>query len=395
MNLKSSLRPNGLTPKTIFMNVIALAKKLIACPSVTPEDAGAQALLAEFLTEIGFECHCLPFGEGKNRVPNLFARIGCAGPHLCYAGHTDVVPPGPLERWTVGPFTPEVREGVLYGRGASDMKGAVAAFAVAAADYLHNRSLEGSISLLITGDEEGPAVNGTVKVLKWMADNGHRPDVALVGEPTNPSALGQEIKIGRRGSLTGNLLVRGKQGHVAYPNLANNPLPRLVKFLDALASHRFDKGTEFFPPTNLELISIDVGNSADNVIPDSGMARFNIRFNDMWAGETLGTEIRKILDGVSKDYDLTLTCGAESFITRPGPWSETVQKAVQDVTGKTPAYTTNGGTSDARFIVEYCPVIECGGVNKTIHQIDENAAVEDLENLVKIYRRILERYFST
>lgn len=376
------------------MNVITLTQKLIACPSVTPEDSGAQDLLATFLSRIGFECHHLPFGEGKDKVPNLFARIGTQGPHLCYAGHTDVVPPGPLESWTYGPFNPEIHDGVLYGRGASDMKGSVAAFAIAVAEHLKNNPLSGSISLLITGDEEGPAINGTEKVLEWMAENGHTPDVALVGEPTNPDHLGQEIKIGRRGSLSGTISLTGKQGHVAYQHLADNPLPRLVKLLDVLASYRFDDGTTFFPPTNLELTSIDVGNTADNVIPACGTAKFNIRFNDLWTNETLSAKIRDILNGISKDYTLDLTCGAESFITQPGPWSEIVRNAVQDITGEIPDYTTNGGTSDARFIVRHCPVIECGAVNKTIHQIDENASTGDLENLAKIYKRILEIYFD-
>lgn len=377
------------------MDVLDLAKKLIACPSVTPEDEGAQEALAAFLEGAGFTCHHLPFGEGAERVPNLFARIGSEGPHLCYAGHTDVVPPGPLERWRSGPFDPQIRDGMLYGRGASDMKGSVAAFAVAAARYLKDHDLKGSISLLITGDEEGPAVNGTVKVLEWMAENGHNPDVALVGEPTNPDHLGQEIKIGRRGSLTGTLRVTGRQGHVAYPHLADNPLPRLTALAGALAAYTFDEGTDFFPPTNLELTSIDTGNPADNVIPAAGTARFNIRFNDRWNAESLEQALRRILDDVSKDYTLDLSCGAESFMTRPGDWSAIVRQAVKDVTGKEPAYTTTGGTSDARFVVKYCPVIECGGVNKTIHQIDESASVDDLQKLTEIYGRVLTLYFKS
>lgn len=372
------------------MDTLALLKKLIACPSVTPADAGAQEVLAEFLADQGFTCHHLSFGD----VPNLFARIGGTGPHLCYAGHTDVVPPGPEEKWTHGPFNPHIENGVIYGRGASDMKGSVAAFAVAAAEYLKANPLKGSISLLITGDEEGPAVNGTVKVLEWMQEHGHTPDVALVGEPTNPSELGQEIKIGRRGSLTGKLAVKGKQGHVAYPHLADNPLPRLIKLLGALCDYTFDESTEFFPPTNLEIISIDVGNPADNVIPESGRAAFNIRFNDLWTGKTLSEKIREILNSISENYELTLTCGAESFLTSPGAWVETVRDAVTDITGKIPACTTNGGTSDARFISKICPVVECGAINASIHQINENAKISDLEDLTGIYTRILERYFG-
>lgn len=377
------------------MTVIDLAKDLIACPSVTPEDAGAQVLLAERLTALGFTCRHLPFGEGDERVPNLFARLGTEGPHLCYAGHTDVVPPGPAEKWTYGPFTPHIENGVLYGRGASDMKGSVAAFTAAAAAYIEKHGApKGSISLLITGDEEGPSVNGTVKVLEWMKENGHLPDVALVGEPTNPDTLGQEIKIGRRGSLGGHLKVSGKQGHVAYPHSADNPLPHLVKMLDALNETLWDEGTEHFQPTNFELTSIDVGNPANNVIPQEGTASFNIRFNDQWTAETLEAEIRKILDRCGGAYEISFSCGAQSFITKPGAWSDLVSTAVQDITGRKAAFTTNGGTSDARFIVKYCPVVEFGGVNESVHRIDENASVEDLETLTRVYERLLTLYFG-
>lgn len=376
------------------MNVVELTQKLIACPSVTPEDAGALALLGGFLEGLGFECHHLAFGEGPARVPNLFARIGSEGPHICYAGHTDVVPPGPEDKWTFGPFNPQVKDGVLYGRGASDMKGSVAAFAVAAAEYLKTNEAPGSISLLITGDEEGPAVNGTVKVLEWMKAHGHVPDVAIVGEPSNPEHLGQEIKIGRRGSLNGFLTVKGKQGHAAYPERADNPMPRLVKLLDVLCTHSFDKGSEFFPATNLEVTTIDVGNKACNVIPVAGWATFNIRFNDNWTSASLKANIKELLDATGLPYEIEFEGNAESFITKPGNWVGAVQAAVEDVTGKRPALTTGGGTSDARFIVDYCPVIECGPVNASIHQIDENAKVSDLEDLVKIYVRVLERYFS-
>ncbi len=376
------------------MNVLELTKALIACPSVTPKDEGAQVLLADFLTSLGFDCYHLPFGEGGARVPNLFARIGIDGPHICYAGHTDVVPSGPEQQWTYGPFNPHVKDGVLYGRGASDMKGSVAAMAVAASAYLKENELKGSISFLITGDEEGPAEEGTIRVLEWMKENGHVPDVALVGEPTNPDFLGQEIKIGRRGSLTGELVVRGKQGHVAYQHLADNPLPRLVAMLDALASYTFDEGSDYFPPTNLEITTVDVGNTAENVIPQSGRAVFNVRFNDHWTSDELTAKVADILEQTAEGYEVELYGNAQSFMTKPGAWTEIVRDAVEDVTGKVPEYTTNGGTSDARFIVRYCPVVECGAVNASIHQIDENARVEDLENLSKIYQRILERYFS-
>lgn len=375
-------------------DVIDLTQKLITCPSVTPKDAGALDYLSQQLSDLGFTCHILEFGEGDEKIKNLFARIGTSSPHICYAGHTDVVPAGDVDAWTYGPFNPHIKDGILYGRGASDMKGSVAAFTAAASKYLGQGALDGSISLLITGDEEGPAINGTVKVLEWMAQNGHTPDVALVGEPTNPDHLGQEIKIGRRGSLNGHLTVRGKQGHVAYQHLADNPLPRLAKIIDALASHKFDNGTEFFPPTNLEITSIDVGNTADNVIPSNGQAKFNVRFNDVWSSESLSKKITEVVKSCGFDCDLVLRSSAESFITKPGDWSDVVRNAVKEITGKTPEFTTNGGTSDARFVVNYCPVVEFGGVNATIHQVNENAKISDLQDLQKIFTRMLELYLG-
>lgn len=379
------------------MNTISLAQQLISCPSVTPDDAGALAILKEHLGAAGFMCHDLPFGEdnGEARIENLFARFGNAGKHLCYAGHTDVVPAGDESAWTYGAFNPHIQDGILYGRGASDMKGSVAAFTIAACEFVKTHpDFNGSISLLITGDEEAEAINGTVKVLQWMADNGQIPDVALVGEPTNPKHLGQEIKIGRRGSLNGHITVKGKQGHVAYQKLADNPMPRLVKLLDILSSYNFDHGNDYFDPTNLEITTIDVGNSASNVIPALGQARFNIRYNDNWTKSSLIDKVKSLLDASGLNYEISFEGNAESFITQPGEWSEIVAAAVEEITGIRPAYTTTGGTSDARFIVKYCPVIECGAINATIHQIDENARVEDLENLTKIYYAILEKYFA-
>ncbi len=376
------------------MDILKLLEKLISCPSVTPNDAGAQEILAEALTKLGFSCYHLPFEDKTGSVPNLFARLGTEKPHLCFAGHTDVVPPGNKAKWTYGPFNPTVKEGVMYGRGVSDMKGAVAAYVSAISKYLENNEPQGSISLLITGDEEDIAVNGTVRVLEWMQENNHIPDVALVGEPTNPEKLGQEIKIGRRGSLSGFLSVKGTQGHVAYQHLADNPLPRLIKLVDALADYEFDRGSEFFAPTNLEITSIDVGNSAINIIPFEGRAEFNIRFNDHWSSDSLKTKITEILNAVNDQYEIEFEGNAESFITQPNAWTKIVQDAVTDITGRTPEYTTSGGTSDARFIVNYAPTIECGAINESIHQIDENAKVSDLEDLVKIYNRILELYFN-
>lgn len=375
--------------------VIDLTQNLIACASVTPEDAGAQGALKSLLEAAGFTCHDLPFGDERYTVQNVFARLGRSGKHLCYAGHTDVVPAGDESAWTYGAFTPHIEDGILYGRGASDMKGSIAAFTMAAIDFIQaHPDFGGSISLLITGDEEAEAIHGTVKVLNWMDQNGHIPDVAIVGEPTNPQHIGQEIKIGRRGSLSGHLGVKGKQGHVAYQALADNPLPRLIKYLDALAGYTFDEGNEFFDATNLEITTIDVGNTASNVIPASGHASFNIRFNDNWNNESLREKITALLDAVGDDYEIEFEGNAESFITKPNEWTALVQSAVEELSGHKPAYTTTGGTSDARFIVNYCPVVECGAVNDTIHQINEHTKVADLENLSKIYMRILERYFD-
>lgn len=378
------------------MHVIDLTKSLIACPSVTPEDEGAQYILKQALAKAGFECFDLAFGGGeKAEIQNLFARFGNTGKHLCYAGHTDVVPAGDENAWSYGAFTPYIKDGVLFGRGASDMKGSVAAFTCAAIYFVRDYpDFGGSISLLITGDEEAEAINGTVKVLEWMKENNHVPDVALVGEPTNPDHIGQEIKIGRRGSLSGYITVKGKQGHVAYQHKADNPLPRLIKLLNVLAEYNFDQGNEFFDATNLEITTIDVGNPAGNVIPANGKAAFNIRFNDNWSSESLKSKITELLDNTGLAYEITFEGNAESFITKPNDWTALVKDTVQEISGHEPAYTTTGGTSDARFIVKYCPVVECGAINATIHQVDENANVSDLEDLTRIYFVILEKYFG-
>ena len=372
-------------------DVIDVAKDLISFASITPQDCGAQNYIANLLKDIGFQCHHIPFGD----IKNLYAHIGISGNNLCFAGHTDVVPTGPIDKWTSPPFQPEIRDRILYGRGASDMKGAVAAFISASYDFIQKHGTNcGIISLLITGDEEGSAINGTVKVLEWMKDNNYIPDIAIVGEPTNPNHLGQEIKIGRRGSLNGLLTVHGKQGHVAYQHLANNPLPKLSNAIDILSHYEFDQGNEFFNSTNLEFTSINVDNDAGNVIPSEGSAKFNVRFNDHWSCITLERKIRDILDDMDISYVLECTHSSESFLTKPNDFVSIVQNVVADVSGKIPELTTTGGTSDARFITNYCPVVECGAINKTIHQIDENAHIDDIQNLSKIYLRILERYFN-
>lgn len=380
-------------------DAVKLTQELVRCPSVTPKDEGALVHLGHVLEAAGFTCYHLTFGEGEEAVPNLFARYGTEAPHICYVGHTDVVPPGPEDQWTYPPFSAHIDEhGVLYGRGASDMKGSVAAFSVAASQFIEKslasaKPFKGSISLIVTGDEEGESINGTTKVLDWMAENGHIPDVSLGGEPTNPDHLGQQVKIGRRGTINGYLNVQGTQGHVAYQHLADNPIPRLLEMLTALNNHIFDKGSAYFPQTNLEITAINVDNEATNVIPESGRAMFNIRFSDRWTSETLTAKIKEILDKTGHDYDLDLFVSAESFLTQPGAWSHTVIQAVEEITGEKPEMTTMGGTSDARFMAKYCPVVEFGGINATIHQIDENAKVSDIQDLSRIFERVLELYF--
>jgi len=379
-----------------MIDVITLTQSLIRCPSVTPEDAGAQDVLIKPLKEMGFEIFDLPFdGNGSYPVKNFFARRGKGAPHICYAGHADVVPAGDENAWTHPPFDAVIEDGIMYGRGTSDMKGGNAAFVAAISKFLEtNKDFKGSISLLITGDEEADAVNGTVRVLEWMKENGHVPDMCIVGESSNIKELGEEIKIGRRGSLSGHLVVKGKQGHVAYPQFADNPLPRLAQMAVALSAYQFDEGTDHFPATNLEISSIDVGNKAGNVIPAEGRLDFNIRFNTYWTAESLDQKLREILNGVSRDYTLSTGGNAHPFITEPGEWTQTVADIVQRHTNRTPKLSTSGGTSDARFIAAYCPVVEFGLTNETIHQVDECLAIADLEKLVTIYSDILTKILS-
>jgi succinyl-diaminopimelate desuccinylase len=379
---------------------LALARDLIRCPSVTPDDAGALAVLERALGQGGFACRRLTFSEtGTPSIVNLYARWGAGAPHLCFAGHTDVVPPGDERHWRHPPFAGEIEDGVLYGRGASDMKGGIAAFTAAALDYARSEGAKGSISLVITGDEEGPAVNGTRKVLDWMAENGERPDHALVGEPTNAKRLGEAIKIGRRGSLNGRLEVRGTQGHVAYPHLANNPVKGLVGALGALYAAPLDEGSAHFAPSNFEVTSIDVGNPATNVIPARAVASFNIRYNDKHSAESLQARIseavEKALAGRGLDIDLRFEPPNHTFLTKPGALDQALAKAVREVTGLTPSLGTDGGTSDARFIKDVCPVVEFGLLTETIHKVDENVSLADLAQLTAIYRRFLDLYFET
>ena len=372
---------------------VALAQALIRAPSVTPDAGEALALVEAILSAAGYRVERLDFSDHGPRVGNLYARIGAAGPNLCFAGHVDVVPPGEPGEWAHGPFSGDVADGLLYGRGAVDMKGAVAA-AIAAA-LRHGPPATGSLSFLITGDEEGPALDGTVRVVEALKARGERVDACILGEPTNPEALGDAFKIGRRGSLSGILTVEGRQGHVAYPHLADNPIPRLLALLAALTAEPLDQGSDFFPPSNLEVISVDVGNPVFNVIPAKAEARFNVRFNDRFTLESLRAEIRRRLDATGLAHHLAFRPGpSESFRTEPGPFVDLVRDAVQAVTGRVPEASTSGGSSDARFIKDLCPVIEFGLVGRTMHQVDEASPLADIAALTAVYQRIIARYFS-
>ena len=379
------------------MDPIDLAQALIRCPSVTPADEGAMDVLQSALEELGFTCHRLPFATGNApEVQNLYARIGDRAPNFCFAGHTDVVPVGDANEWSVDPFAAEIKGDRLYGRGASDMKTAIAGFAAAAARFLESRDngFPGSISLLITGDEEGEAVNGTVKVLEWLREKGEVLDACLVGEPTNPETLGDMIKIGRRGSMTAFLTVHGASGHAAYPHLADNPVERLVKMLSAVLDKPLDDGTEHFQPSTAVVTTIDVGNPVANVIPARAEARINVRFNDLHTGAGVGTLLRRRLDDIGGDYDLDARVSGESFLFPPGPLSNLVAGAVEKATGKRPEFSTAGGTSDARFIKDHCPVCEYGMTNQTAHKADENALVSDIQLLSDIYQSVLDGFFA-
>jgi succinyl-diaminopimelate desuccinylase len=378
-------------------SALEIARALIRCPSVTPADAGALPYLRDLLAGAGFAVELAVFAApGTPDVSNLYARFGRAKPNFAFAGHTDVVPPGDLARWRFDPFSAEVADGELWGRGACDMKGGLAAAAAAALRFIAKGPFAGSISFLITGDEEGPAVNGTVKLLEWALTKGERFDHCILGEPTSVGALGDMIKHGRRGSLNGRLAIHGRQGHVAYPHIAQNPIRALGPVLMALISPPLDEGDADFEPSNLEVTSVDVGNPAANVIPGEVRLLFNVRFNDLWTPESLGAELARRVAAVS-GARTTLTfepTNAVAFLTKPGPFTDLVAAAVEDVTGRRPSLSTGGGTSDARFIKNACPVVELGLVNATIHAVDERVRLADLEALSHIYERALERYFA-
>jgi succinyl-diaminopimelate desuccinylase len=377
---------------------IAIAQALIRCRSVTPAEGGALAYLEGLFKGAGFEVHRVTFeAPGTPAVENLFAKIGQGAPHLAFAGHTDVVPPGNEERWKHGAFSGDVAGGKLFGRGAVDMKGGIAAFAAAVLDdaSTNKGKLKGSISFLITGDEEGPGVNGTVKLLAWAKARGESFDHCIVGEPTSVEKVGDTIKIGRRGSLSGTLSVAGKAGHVAYPQNADNPIRQLVNMLNELQKP-LDDGSYYFDPSNFEVVSVDVGNQAFNVIPSDAKAKFNVRFNDKHTPQSLKALIEQRCREAAPAAQFTLEWepASDSFITKPGPFVDLLSGAVAEVTGKKPALSTSGGTSDARFIKDYCPVVDLGLVGQTMHQIDEHVPVADLEKLTAIYRKVIERYFA-
>jgi succinyl-diaminopimelate desuccinylase len=377
------------------VTALDLCRALVRCPSVTPEDNGALGVLAAALNEAGFGTEKVKFSAPDTPdIDNLYARIGTSAPYLVFAGHTDVVPVGDAARWRFDPFGAEIADGAVWGRGTADMKGGVAAFAAAACAFAARGMPKGSIGLLITGDEEGPAINGTEKLLRWAYDKGERFDHCIVGEPTSAKMLGDTIKIGRRGSLNATLNALGRQGHAAYPERAENPIPSLMRLLDALIAPPLDKGTAHFDPSNLEIVSVDTGNPAFNVIPAEVRARINVRFNDLWEPKKLEAELRQRLDAVAARYALDLEpCNALAFLTEPHSFTKLVADAVEKKTGCRPMLSTSGGTSDARFIRAYCPVLEFGLLGTTAHMVDEHITVSELEGLTDIYAAILEDYF--
>lgn len=384
-----------------------ILRELIRCPSVTPEEGGALTYLENQLTKLGFNVERITFSDQNTPdVENLYARLGAKSPHVMFAGHTDVVPIGNKDDWSSDAFSGDVRDGVMYGRGAVDMKGGIACFLGAVEAYLSGNKLDGSISFLITGDEEGPSINGTDKLLKWAAEKGETWDACIVGEPSNPNAIGDVIKNGRRGSLSGRITVNGVQGHAAYPHLSDNPVNGMIDMLNVLLGTPFDEGTEMFQPSNLEVTSVDVGNTATNVIAAKASAGFNIRFNDLWTGDTVKQEIKRRLEEGAKsarirngkdtpvDYEIEwLGRVSHVFLTKDDTLINTLSEAIKNVTGKTPELSTGGGTSDARFIKDYCPVVEFGLVGQTMHQVDERTALNDVDKLTAVYQSFLENYF--
>jgi len=381
------------------INELELAKELIKFPTITPVDAGVMRFLEKKLKSLGFKTKILEFKEINSKpVKNLYARLGTKGLNFCYAGHLDVVPPGDLKDWTVNPFKPIVKKGHLIGRGANDMKSSIAAFVAAVSNFINNNDFNGSISLLITGDEEGIAVNGTKKVVDYLKSKKEKIDFCLVGEPTNPNKLGEMIKIGRRGSMTGRLKIIGTQGHVAYPHRANNPSNTLVKILSALKKIKFDKGTKDFQPTNLEITKINIENTADNVIPGEANATFNIRFNNKHSSSSLKAKLNKIFNKITRQnkskFNIEYSVSGEAFLTKPNSTTFMIRDVIKKITKVNPKLSTTGGTSDARFIRKISPCLEFGLVGKTMHKVDEAVSVADLKKLTLIFLQILKNYFK-
>jgi succinyl-diaminopimelate desuccinylase len=382
------------------INELQLAKELIRFPSVTPVDAGIMSFLEKKLKQLGFKTKVLEFRENNSKpVKNLYARLGNKSPNFCYAGHLDVVPAGNLKDWTVNPFKPSIKKGHLIGRGANDMKSSIAAFVSAISNFIENYSnFSGSISLLITGDEEGAAINGTKKVVEYLKKRKEKIDFCLVGEPTNPSKLGEMIKIGRRGSMNGRLTITGVQGHVAYPHRANNPSTALVQILKLIKDIKFDQGTKDFQPTNLEITKININNTADNVIPGVATATFNIRFNNKHSSSSLKKKINKVIKKISaknkSKYKIEYSVSGEAFLTNPNKTTFMIQDVIRKITKIKPKLSTTGGTSDARFIRKIAPCLEFGLVGKTMHKIDEAVSLSDLKKLTLIYSNILKNYFK-
>lgn len=382
-----------------IIDPVTLSQQLIRRPSVTPADAGALDILEDALTQLGFTCSRLLFEEdGTATVDNLYARIGNSSPNFCFAGHTDVVPPGDTTQWVHNPFSGEIHHGLLFGRGATDMKSAIAAFISATARYLKEGTSFGSISFLITGDEEGIAINGTVKMLDWLARNGEIIDHCLVGEPSSTSTSGDTVKIGRRGSVNFTLTARGIQGHAAYPHLALNPIPILANLITRLSSEALDTGTPHFEPSSLTFTTMDVGNLATNVIPAEASARFNIRFNDLHTAETLRLRVETMAKDIAREMGGEISVQTQisgvAFLTKPGPFIDLVSQAIVSITAIAPEFSTGGGTSDARFIKNICPVVELGLPNATMHKIDESIPVAEIHKLTDIYEAILKSYFA-
>ena len=376
-------------------NPIELTKTLINCRSVTPENDGAIEQVSHWLEEIGFKSEILNFEEeGTASIKNLWSKMGSKGPTICFAGHTDVVPTGNIDEWSSDPFDANEVNDKIIGRGAADMKGSIASFISATNRFVKEYpDFPGSIGFIITGDEEGCAINGTKKILTWMKSNNISFDDCIVGEPTNPNSLGEMIKIGRRGSVNGVITVKGLQGHVAYPHLADNPIPKLIKILENLINQKLDDGTEHFQPSNIEITSIDIGNTATNVIPKEASANFNIRYNDIFDREKIEEEVHNRIRSLNYDYSIKFEHSGDSFLTSPGKLTKNLSKIIEDQTGNTPELSTSGGTSDARFIKDYGNVVEFGLIGATMHKVDESASIKDIKNLTEIYYQLLKKYF--